>query len=225
MLVRRHFEAAARSFTQIVRAVGPQDWDGVGLGEWSVRALTGHAARALLTIESYRSVTAEPARPVSTGPILTSPVLASPVLTSPVLTGPVDYFRAAAAALAGPAAVAERGRQAGAALGNDPAAAVSVIARRVRGLVSETADGALMRTPVGIITLVDYLPTRTFELTVHGLDLAAAVEAVPPTELDGPLAASLLLAAQLAVATGRGTEVLLALTGRRLLPAPFNVVF
>ena len=38
------------------------------------------------------------------------------------------------------------------------------------------------------MTLVGYLPTRTFELVVHGLDLAAAVGADVPAQLAGPLA-------------------------------------
>ncbi len=68
-----------------------------------------------------------------------------------------------------------------------------------------------------------YLPTRTFELVVHTLDLAAAIHAPgePPTE---PLAASLELAAGLALHSGRGVEVLLALTGRRTLAADFSLV-
>ena len=50
-----------------------------------------------------------------------------------------DYFRATRAATAGPA-VAARGRDAGAALGAHPAAAVAEIAARVRALV-DSQDG------------------------------------------------------------------------------------
>ena len=34
------------------------------------------------------------------------------------------------------------------------------------------ADNAVAATPLGGIRPIDYLPTRAFELTVHGIDLA-----------------------------------------------------
>ena len=73
-----------------------------------------------------------------------------------------------------------------------------------------------------------YLPTRTFELTVHTLDLVAALggSVEVPAGLAGPIAACLSLAA--AVAGARpgpdAGQLLLALTGRRGLPAGFSVI-
>ncbi|MDQ1442836.1 MAG: hypothetical protein QOG97_3064, partial [Acidimicrobiaceae bacterium] len=77
--------------------------------------------------------------------------------------------------------------------------------------------------------------TRTFELTVHTLDLVSALGVEAPPVLDAPVAACLELAVA-AAAAGRGTSsgeaggassggaVLLALTGRRGLPPGFSVV-
>lgn len=73
------------------------------------------------------------------------------------------------------------------------------------------------------IRLHSYLPTRTFELAVHGLDIAAAADVPyePPAEV---LEQSALLAARIALALGDGTTVLRALTGRMALPNGYSVV-
>ena len=71
--------------------------------------------------------------------------------------------------------------------------------------------------------LADYLPTRTFELTVHTSDLCAALD----LSLDVPTSAgevSLALLADLAVTTGRTGPLLRAATGRGALPPDFSVL-
>ena len=198
------FALAAQGFVAVAESVRPEDWARPALGVWTVRDLTGHTGRALQTVELYL----DPGAGEST----------------PDLTGPTEYYARAAAALADPAAVAERGRQAGAALGDDPASTVVSMAHRVVALVDDSAEHALVRTPVGTIRLRDYLPTRTFELVVHSLDLAAAVGAAVPDVLRGPVGTCLHLAADLASVRGDGPDVLLALTGRRSLPDGFSVV-
>jgi hypothetical protein len=133
-----------------------------------------------------------------------------------------DYFRATRAAAAGQA-VAARGREAGAALGTDPAATVAEIAARVIPLV-EARDGTeLVMTIAGGMRLGDYLPTRTFELAVHTSDLATALD-VP---LDVPASAAaqaLQLVTDLAVADGLAGPLLLAATGRPSLPEGYSVL-
>ncbi len=75
---------------------------------------------------------------------------------------------------AGAEAVAERGRQAGRDLGPDPAAKVDELVERVLGDL-ETAGDPLIAVIDGLgLRLHTYLPTRTFELAVHGLDIARA---------------------------------------------------
>ena len=195
------YEQAAGFFVATVEQVRPEQWDSPGLDRWSVRDLAGHTGRALLTVETY----------------LGQPASAVEVET------PGDYFVAALAGTGGPDQIAQRGREAGAALGPDPASAVREIAARVLGLVATADDARLLSTPVGGMRLRAYLPTRTFELVVHTLDLAVAlgVPAEPPPE---PARLSLQIAAELTLRSGRGAEVLLALTGRRPLPDGFSVV-
>lgn len=185
-------------------ALDPAGWGRPGLGVWTIRDLVGHTSRALRTIESYLG--------------------AAPTAGTVALADPVDYYRATAAQLADPDAVAERGRQAGAALGADPSAAVRSLAQRVSAQVVDSADHRLVATPIGKLTLLDYLPTRTFELTVHSLDIAHAGGIDIPGQLDAPIAASLVLAARMSGGSDRASVALLALTGRQALPKDFNVV-
>jgi hypothetical protein len=122
-------------FVRTAALVGDR-WDRPGLGEWDVRALVGHTSRAC----DGRDLLAHPAPAVE-------------VASAP------DYFRATRTAAADPA-VAARGRDAGTALGGDPAAAVAQIAARVLALV-DTQDGTeLVTTIAGGMRLADYLPAR-----------------------------------------------------------------
>ena len=65
--------------------------------------------------------------------------------------------------------------------------------------------------------------TRTFELAVHGLDIAGAagLSASLPSDV---LAEAAALAVRLGVEVGDGATVLLALTGRRAVPEGFCVL-
>ena len=168
-----------------------------------MRDLAGHASRALITVASYL----DGAR---TG-------------QEPELRDAIAYFRAASAGHADPASVAERGRQAGAALGDDPHARVAELAGNVLALVEATPDDALVTSPMGTMTLLGYLPTRTFELAVHTADLARALGV--PLDVPGTAAAQALqVVADLAVSAGLAGPLLLAATGRPGLPAGFSVL-
>ena len=196
---RRAFADAARWFVHTTTRVGDR-WTHPGLGEWDVRALVGHTSRSLLTVEAYL------ARPAATVEIASA----------------ADYFRATRALAADPA-VAARGYDAGAALGPDPAAAVAEIAARVLALVDTQDETALVTTIAGGMRLGAYLPTRTFELAVHTLDLATALDL--PLDVPATAAAEALdLVTDLAVAGGRAGPLLLAATGRPGLPAGFSVL-
>lgn len=196
---RRAFADAAHWFVATTARVGDR-WDEPGLGEWDVRALVGHTSRSLLTVETYLG---QPAAAVE-------------------VSSALDYYRATSAAAAAPA-VAQRGRDAGAALGTDPAAAVAEIAARVVPLVESRNDADLLTTIVGGMRLGDYLPTRTFELAAHTADLAGALGL--PLDLPASTAAQALqLITGLAVARGLAGPLLLAATGRPGLPAGFSVL-
>ncbi|MCT7657560.1 maleylpyruvate isomerase N-terminal domain-containing protein [Mycobacterium deserti] len=197
------FFSAARSFAQLVREIPAAAWDGPGLGEWDLRALVGHTSRSLITVSTYLKTTAE----------------------REDITTPAEYYvRVTPTALGiSPADVAERGRQAGRDLGADPAATIDALASRVFDEVAD-AGNPLIEVLGGLgIRLHNYLPTRTFELAVHSLDIAEAVgirHVLPPDVLDE----ALLLGMRTAVETGHGETVLLALTGRAPLPPSFSVV-
>ena len=147
--------------------------------------------------------------------------------TEVALDSAVAYVTAigtiAATAGADPDAVAERGRQAGAALGDDPSAAVRALVERVLARVQQAGD-PVIETIGGGMALSAYLPTRTFELVVHGYDVARATGLPPPAVSDGVLADVVTTAAGAAVRHGQGCALLLALTGRAPLPDGFSVV-
>src|SRR2546423_15721295 len=104
---RRAFADAAQWFLRTTALVGDR-WNRPALGEWDVRALVGHTSRSLLTVEEYL------ARPAASIDIPTT----------------ADYFRATRELARGDA-VAQRGRDAGDALGSDPVAGVAALAARV----------------------------------------------------------------------------------------------
>jgi len=200
-MIREAYELAARLFVNTVEQVSPTQWEQPGLGIWTVRDLVGHTSRALLTVELY---------------------LAKPAAQREVMR-PVDYLLRAQASLADPGSVAARGRAAGVALGPDPIAAVRDIATRVLAQVPTTSDEVLVSTPVGGMRLIDYLPSRIFELAVHTLDIAAALPVT--VTLPEPVAAvALHLLADMALQPEKAAALLLAATGRRALPAGFWVL-
>ncbi|WP_447139300.1 hypothetical protein [Micromonospora sp. LZ34] len=148
------------------------------------------------------------------------PHLARPA-TAVGVASPGDYLRATRAA-AGPA-VAARGREAGATLGGEPAAAVARIAARVLVLVDAQNGAALVTTIVGGMRRGDYLPSRTFELAVHTADLATA-RGLPPDVPATAAAQALRIVADLAVADDVAGPLLLAATGRPGPPAGFSAL-
>ena len=197
---QRAFADAAQWFVEVART-GVGRWDEEGLGEWSVRDLVGHTSRALLTVENYLDA---PLAPLT-------------------LSSPTDYFRAALATIGDAAEVAQRGRDAGARLGDDIPGAVTLIADRVLARIQSASADAVVATPVGSMLLRDYLPTRTVELTVHTCDLAVAIDR--PLEVPATAAAqSLAVLGDVAAQGDSAGQLLLAATGRQGLPPGFTVL-
>ena len=198
--VRETFDEATRTFVDLVRRLPDDRWESPALGEWDLRSLVGHTSQSLVTVEAY---------------------LGQPVDTEEVPT-PAAYY--VAIADIDSSAVADRGRQAGQALGENPAEFVAALAKRVLAQV-ETAGNPLMHTAAGGMRLENYLSTRTFELVVHSLDIAAAVPDVEPPEFSDQLLSEVArVAATAAVLRGRGVELMLALTGRATLSPGFSMV-
>lgn len=200
---RTTFAAAAGAFTDLVRRLPDTAFDGPGLGEWDLRALVGHTSRSLITVSTYLQTRAE----------------------REDVTSAADYYLKVTPSALGidPAAVAERGRQAGRDLGADPASAVARLAEQALADLAAAGDPLIEVIGGQGIRLSAYLPTRTFELAVHGLDIAraAGVAFAPPPEV---LADATRLAADIAALAGHGETVLLALTGRAALPPSFSIV-
>jgi hypothetical protein len=100
---------------------------------------------------------------------------------------------------------------------------VAEIAARVLPIVGAHNGTELVTTIAGGMRLRDYLPTRTFELTVHTADLATALGL--PLDIPAIAAAQALhIVADLAVADGLAGPLLLAATGRPGLPEGFSVL-
>jgi uncharacterized protein (TIGR03083 family) len=206
MDVRDTYAAAARVFADLVGRIPSGAWDNPALGVWSVRDLLGHAHNA--------------------GVALVTDVLDQPPAPTVAIPSPEAYYALArsvdpAMYKAAVAASEERARQHGAALGQQPAA---VIRDEVEAAIAQLADAKLdtvIQTLAGGMSLETWLPTRTFELVVHSVDLAAAA-GVPVSVPNEIMADAGALAARIAVEMGEGTAVLLALTGRAPLPEGFT---
>ncbi|MGW5452159.1 maleylpyruvate isomerase family mycothiol-dependent enzyme [Nocardia sp. NPDC003979] len=197
------FVSAAASFAALVRKIPADSWAGPGLGEWDLRSLVGHTSRSLTTVTAY---------------------LEQPAEVEDVAS-PQEYYAMAKAyaARAGSEAIVRRGRDAATELGDDPAAAIDALAAAATAAVTDAEDRLI--TVIGGLgmRLYTYLPTRTFELAVHSLDIAAATGL--PCELpEDVLTEAIVLAARTAVHLGDGVPVLSALTGRTTLPQGFSVV-
>lgn len=195
------FRSAAQAFADLVDRIPADSWSGPGLGEWDLRSLVGHTSRSLITVDTYLD------RPTD--------VEAVP--------SPEAYLRAGRALVnADPTAVAQRGRDAGVALGEDPARAVRALVERVLPRVAEAGD-PVIETIAGGMRLRTYLATRTFELVVHTLDICRATGLPTPSWPESVLLQVVTLASVAAVDQDRGVDLLLALTGRSALP-PLSVV-
>ena len=196
--VRHAFTEATAGFVDAVLAVPDDAWSAPGLGVWTVRELVGHTSRALVTVEEY--LDAPPAE-----------------IT---IHSPVDYYRvglqnAPASVHEG---VAERGRQAGIELGEDPVGSIRALAQRVLARVAVEPDDAVCSSRLGVMRLIDYLPTRVVELTVHSLDLTDALDR-PPTVRPAALELTAVT-----IATIADPLVLIrSLGGRTALPQGYNV--
>ena len=188
---REAFGKAGTLFVDTVARVPLDALDQPGLGVWSVRELIGHTCRALLTVEQYAGRSSSSGR----------------------LEGPADYFIEALRDERIHDAVADRGKESVAVLGDHPASAVAGIVGRLIQLVDSLPDEHPVGTPMGQMTLAGYLPTRTFEMVVHTLDLsrAAGLTVDVPASL---LAVSLRLSTEIAMRSGRGEGLLMALAGR-----------
>jgi uncharacterized protein (TIGR03083 family) len=151
---RRAFRSAAVSFADLVARVPADRWENPGLGDWTLRQLAGHATNSGL-------------RPVPT-------VLATP---SDEITraSSEDYWLLARAVMPDvPPVARDSSGDDSPALEDDPAGVVGDLVGLATQALGRVEDNDLVETPAGGMRVRDWIPTRTFELVVHGLDIAAA---------------------------------------------------
>jgi uncharacterized protein (TIGR03083 family) len=204
---RRTYRAAAVSFTDLVSRLPADRWDQPALGDWSLRDLVGHTVSS--AVRQVPTVLAAPGGDATLG----SPQQYWAFARS----APAEVHAAATAASSADA------RETGKWLGDDAAARVSELAGQATAALAAARDDDVITTPAGGMRVRDWVPTRTFELVVHGLDIAAAAGVPFELALDA-VTESVTLAAQVAAAAGDGPLVLRALTGRVPLPEHFSVV-
>jgi hypothetical protein len=154
MAVMQGYLAAVSAFAGLVERVGDVAWDGPGLGVWTFRDLVGHAVSSGLgeVVEAFD-------RPVTAAPMISSPE-AYYALARQV--DPAVYAAAVAAST-------DDAHRAGDALGAHPAATVRDLAAEVGRRLAAVRPTVVVTTAAGAMVLEQWLPTRTFELAVHGV--------------------------------------------------------
>lgn len=200
---RRTFRSAAIAYAGLVAAVPPERLDEPGLGEWTLRELLGHTVSSALRQVPEVLATRAPQVEISTP------------------EGYLAYARSIAQETADDAGT--EARAAAADLGDEPAERVNMLIGRATEALSQVADDDVIATPAGGMRVRAWIPTRTFELVVHGLDAAHAtgLPFEPPVET---IAEAVTLASRTALGVGLGVPLLRALTGRESLPPGFSIV-
>ena len=199
--IRETYLAAGDFFAGVVDQIAIDGFEGPALGEWCVRDLIGHTYRSFTTVLSYSAKAGDKVE----------------------LERPVDYFLKIFESHADPKLGAELGRAAGLEIIDDPKMMVRGFAMYVKNKLDELSDDHIMATPVGGMRLIDYLPTRTFELIIHTMDLAIAVGVSDEPPKNG-LETTTQILGQLAVHQGQAPGLILAATGRHVLPNGFSVL-
>ena len=200
---REAFGEAATFFTGLVRQVREEQWSAPALGVWTVRELARHGANAFVSIAAWDS-TARTADSVE-------------------MAGAVDFYVRVLAPGGPGETIAERQRKAAQELTGDLRQKVTADSARALALLDDIPDDHPTRSLAGGMRFVDWLDTRTLELTVHGLDLAKAIGvAADPPQM--ALRKTLAVLAELAIMRGVAGELALALTGRGPLPDGFSLM-
>jgi uncharacterized protein (TIGR03083 family) len=197
------FSRAADAFVDLVRGIRSDQWEAPGLGVWDVRSLVGHTTRALITVRDYLEL--DPANQVD-------------------METAGDYYGQIYLVYTNPQAIAQRGIDAGIALGDDPVGRIEALKARALELILAQEPSRLVSLGGMGIPLDEYLRTRVFELVVHSIDIARATGQGTLVLDPDLIEESAALAGGIAARKGDGEQVLMALTGRETLPEGFSVV-
>lgn len=184
------FREAAHWWRSLVGGVDDHQWDLMALGEWTVRELVAHGARAFKTVAEY--ATGEPKDETRIGTA-------------------AEYFRIVLAEQTPHVHIANRARKE-AREETDWISATDQAWAAAELVVSKRSGDADMHLFVGEMALSQYLATRIVELVVHGTDLAEAIGIPsPPPMAAARVAIDVLL--DLSSSEDRGS-ILRLLTGR-----------
>ncbi len=198
------FKAATDGVLALASGVPATAWEKPGLGEWTVRELVAHTCRSWTLIGTYLAEPEPPAGPdAGTAGLYFARGLTQPGIHEGVLA---------------------RGREDAAGLGADPVGYASRAAEDALGLVAATPPGRLVATRICPLPFAEFVRTRAFELTVHGLDLARATGQGVPPELERASAPALALVAEIAAERRLAVPLLLAASGRATLPSGFTLL-
>ena len=170
-----------------------------GLGVWDIRGLAGHLLRAFRTPSAYLD------RPS-----------AEDIEHSDAAAYFVAYLeRRDSAPAPTDDEVADRGS---AELPGADALGITAAYRDSLASLESKLDAApadfIVPSPFGAIALPDYLETRVFEATVHGLDLANALDMSQWRTPPDAMRMCLILLSEIAVRRDAAGELVRALTGR-----------
>ncbi len=166
------FRDAAHWWRSLVGGVDDHQWDQKGLGEWTVRELVAHGARAFRTVAEYADGEVKDPTPIDTA---------------------AEYFRIVLAEQTPHVHIAARAKRE-AALETDWVAATDRYWESAERVVARLEPWEELHLFVGEMPLGQYLATRVVELVVHGLDLSAAIGIPsPPPRRSARVALEVLL--------------------------------
>jgi len=219
---RRTYRSAAVTFVDLVGRVPADRLDGPGLGEWTLRELIGHTvSSALEQVPAVLGTASSPALRSPSLPGATAAQRGGPQAVN--VEAPEGYFAFIRDVPADVYAAAVAASSDDARRAVDLLDAVGELAGRATQALAGAGDDDVVTTPIGGMRVRDWLPTRTFELVVHGNDVSAAA-GVPAGFDPAAVSEATLLAVRIAVALGEAPTVLSALTGRSPLPEKYSVV-
>jgi len=198
------FFAGISGFVELSSLVKEDQLQCRALGNWDVSALIGHSLRAVSAAKSYAFFGDAPIS----------------------IATPEEYYLKAICDLpeneyiARTLAIKERGISAGLSLGNELAAEIKSATDEAVSFLQQANDKDLIKSPFGVMYLETYVPTRTFELALHSLDLARFLEVAPPKVLSEAISTSWDLAGRIAKGHSKSAELLLFFAGRDNIAKP-----
>lgn len=188
--VRAAYEQAVMWFVGTVVGIDASRWNAPANDRFSVAELVGLAAHGCEQLLAYLDA------PVAANTFVGRTGRTRAVFARPVPTRHADLV--------------ERAEDTLRALGPDVHAGVWTLGDRMLARLAVTADDAPVTTPLGTARLVDELPSRVGELTVHTLDLCKAIGPGEPMPPALPVEVTLSFVLKLA----DPVRTVLALTGR-----------